>query len=166
MSRHLRRTLHVRCPISQAFAAFTDHIDLWWPRDHRRFSQSHLRLEARVGGRFYERAHTGDEVRLGEVLICDPPHRILYSWYPGALDSPTEVDVRFTEDGDLTCVEVTHSEGASELGDAWPERAVLFERGWNLVLPAFAGFAASSDIAPGRVDEPKGRETRQEDEIR
>lgn len=166
MSQHLRRTLHVRCPVSQAFAAFTEQIDLWWPRGHRRFPQSRLRLEARVGGRFYERAHTGEEVRLGEVLVCDPPNRILYSWYPGASDSPTEVDVRFTEDGDLTCVEVTHSEGASGLGDAWPDRAVLFERGWNSVLPAFAGFAASSDVAPGRVRGPQGRKTPPEKQIR
>ena len=144
MTRQLQRTVQVRCPVSQAFIAFTEQINLWWPRGHRRFAQSELRLEARVGGRFYERSQAGEEVRLGEVLVCDPPNRIVYSWYPGAIDNPTRVDVRFVGEGTLTRVEVTHGEGASGLGDAWPERALLFERGWSLVLPAFAEFVAAS----------------------
>lgn len=144
MNRELRRTIRVRCPVAQAFAAFTEHVDLWWPRGHRRFDGSQLRLEAQVGGRFYERAPAGDEVRLGEVLLCDPPNRILYSWYPGAAGEPSEVDIRFVDEGAQTRVEVIHSEGPGGLGDAWPERAVLFERGWSAVLPALASFVAMS----------------------
>ena len=142
MSRNLQRIIHVRCPVSQAFAAFTEQIDLWWPRGHRRFAESRLQLEARVGGRFTERAAAGDEVRLGEVLVCEPPNHICYSWHPGAVDAPTRVDVRFIDEGDRTRVEVTHSEGTADMGDAWPGRAALFQRGWDLVLPSYADFAA------------------------
>ena len=157
MNRQLYRTVHVRCPIARAFDAFTKQIDLWWPRSHRRFAQSRLWLEARVGGRFYEREPGGDEVRLGEVLVFDPPNRIVYSWYPGATDGPTEVDVRFAEEGNLTRVEVVHREGDSGLGEAWPERVVLFERGWGRVLPAFAGFAAAPPTNPTNPSDDGGQ---------
>lgn len=140
MSEPLRRTVRVRCPVAHAFDVFTARLDLWWPPKHRRFAASELFLEARVGGRFFERSSTGEEARLGEVVRCEPPHRITYSWYPGALAGPTEVDVRFTEDGEHTLVEVTHSEGNSQLGDAWPQRVELFGRAWGHVLPAFAAF--------------------------
>lgn len=143
MSEPLRRTVRVRCPLAHAFDVFTSRLDLWWPPKHRRFAASRLFLEAREGGRFFERSASGEEVRLGEVLRCEPPHRITYSWYPGAVQGPTEVDVRFTEDGEHTVVEVIHSEGQSALGEAWPQRVELFGRAWAHVLPAFAGFLQS-----------------------
>lgn len=140
MSGPLHRRVQVRCPVSHAFDVFTARLDLWWPPKHRRFSASHLFLEARVGGRFFERSDNGEEARLGEVIRCEPPHRITYTWYPGAISGPTEVDVRFTDAGEHTVVEVTHSEGQSELGGAWPQRAEVFSRAWAHVLPAFADF--------------------------
>lgn len=140
MSEPLRRTVRVRCPVSHAFEVFTARLDLWWPPGHRRFGTSQLFLEARVGGRFFERSATGEEARLGEVIRCEPPHRITYTWYPGAISGPTEVDVRFTDEGAHTVVEVTHSEGQSQLGDAWPQRVTLFGRAWGHVLPAFVDF--------------------------
>jgi uncharacterized protein YndB with AHSA1/START domain len=130
----------VRCPAAHAFDVFTSRLDLWWPPKHRRFSASRLCLEARVGGRFFERSESGEEATLGEVLRCEPPHRLTYTWYPGAVRGPTEVDVRFTDAGDATVVEVTHSEGPSQLGDAWPQRVELFGRAWAHVLPAFVDF--------------------------
>lgn len=140
MSEPLRRTVRVRVPVAHAFDTFTSRLDLWWPPGHRRFKASRLFLEARVGGRFFERSDTGEEARLGEVLHCEPPHRITYTWFPGALTAPTEVDVRFTEHGEHTVVEVTHAEGRSGLGEAWPQRVELFGRAWAHVLPAFARF--------------------------
>ena len=98
-------------------------------------------LEARAGGRFLERTASGEEVKLGEVLACDPPNWIRYSWYPGSLGIPTQVEVRFTAEGGLTRVDVVHAEADSGLGEAWADRAVLFERGWGLILPAFAAYA-------------------------
>lgn len=138
MAEPLFRNVRVRCSVEHAFATFTQKVELWWPRGHRRFERSELHLESAVGGRFFERADSGEEHELGRVLLCEPPHRISYTWRPGAITKPTLVEVSFAQRGDETLVEVRHSEGDSELGEAWPTRVVLFERGWQHVLTAFA----------------------------
>ena len=137
MAEPLERTLRVECPVDHAFVVFTEHVDSWWPRSHRRFDESRLILEPEVGGRFVEVAKDGREARLGEVLLYERPHRIRYTWFPGAINHPTQVDVSFTQDGAETVVRVVHSEGESALGEAWPERVQLFVRGWTHVLAAF-----------------------------
>jgi uncharacterized protein YndB with AHSA1/START domain len=139
----VRKTVRVRCSVARAFEVFTGRIDLWWPSGHRRYQGSQLCLEAVAGGRFFERSKDGQEAKLGKVVACEAPHRISYTWYPGAFQKPTHVDVTFVQDGEETIVNVVHSEGESALGDAWPERAALFTRGWEKVLPAFAALAES-----------------------
>lgn len=138
MSEPLERSIEVRCPVEHAFAVFSEHIDTWWPPSHRRFADSRLVLEGHVGGRFYERAASGAEIELGEVLDWEPPERLRYSWWPGADERPTEVEIRFRARGAITVVEVTHREADSGLGAKWPERVKKFEGGWGAVLPAFA----------------------------
>lgn len=141
MTDALRKSIRVRCSIEHAFNTFTSKIDQWWPPGHRRFDGSRLCLEAVVGGRFFERATNGEESRLGDVLACEAPHKISYTWYPGAVSEPTLVEVRFTTDGEATVVNIVHSAANSALGELWPERVALFTRGWTLVLGAFSIFA-------------------------
>jgi hypothetical protein len=138
MSSPLVRQIEVRCSTDHAFEVFTQRVHLWWPPGHRKHADSRMVIEGRVGGRFFERTPSGNESELGTVLLWEPPQRVRYSWWPGANAKPTEVDVVFRAAGDVTRVEVTHSEGASGLGELWPERVKLFERGWGAVLPAFA----------------------------
>jgi hypothetical protein len=104
-------------------------------------------MEAGVGGRFYQRDETGEEARLGEVTRWDPPARVTYTWYPGAIEGPTEVDVQFSRDGEHTLVDVTHAEGDSQMGTAWTGRAKKFDRAWDDVLPAFAEFVTTEQGA-------------------
>lgn len=141
----LERRIEVRCSVEHAFEVFTRRIDMWWPPSHKRFADSRLVLEAREGGRFYERAASGSESELGEVLSWEPPLRVRYSWWPGADDKPTEVEVMFRAEGDVTVVEVTHREGDAGLGDRWPERVKKFEKGWSAVLTAFRARIESED---------------------
>jgi uncharacterized protein YndB with AHSA1/START domain len=150
VAESLERVLRVHCSLEHAFAVFTQGVDLWWPRGHRRDEDSRLVLEPEVGGRFLERAASGEERELGRVLLCDPPHRISYTWHPGAVTGPTRVDVSFAEDGADTVVRVVHSEGDAAVGDAWPERAALFARGWDLVLPSYAARATRGRDGAGR----------------
>ena len=138
MKAPLVRTVRVACSIEQAFNVFTGKIDLWWPPGHRRFKESTMILEAREGGKFLERSSDGQEALLGEVLYSSPPDQITYTWYPGAFTDPTRVDIHFSDMGDHTLVEVTHSEGSSNLGELWLERVEIFGRSWNQVLEAFA----------------------------
>jgi uncharacterized protein YndB with AHSA1/START domain len=146
MSRPLQRSIRVRCSLTHAFATFTGKLDLWWPPSHRRFSNSRLVLESKVGGRFIERSASGDEANLGEVLLWDPPHRLSYSWFPGAIEQPTRVDVFFVDQGDETLVEIVHSEAESGLGEAWPERVGLFDRAWTQVLSTLERFVMEAPV--------------------
>ena len=144
MTEPIRRTAHVSCAVEQAFEIFTAQIDRWWPPGHRRFPESVLVLEARDGGKFFEKSSRGEEALLGEVVQCNPPHSISYTWYPGALTGPTLVEITFSPDEAGTLVQVTHSEGSAQLGDVWPERAAIFTRAWSQVLPAYAEYAGTA----------------------
>jgi uncharacterized protein YndB with AHSA1/START domain len=144
MNEPVRKVVRVECGVEHAFDVFTSRIDLWWPRSHRRFEDSVMLLEPAVGGRFAERTPAGEEVRMGEVVRCEPPHAISYTWYPGAIKDPTTVDVHFLDNGDHTVVEVTHSEGHSGLGDAWPQRARAFAKNWAAVLAAYGSIVSGA----------------------
>lgn len=151
MSEPIERKVQVRCSLAHAFAVFTDRIDLWWPPGHRKAADSKIELEPKIGGRFVERNPSGDDRVLGHVVVFEPPHRLTYTWVPGAVSEPTSVEVRFSDQGDHTLVEVTHSEGDAAMGAAWPHRVKIFTNAWTEVLgrlvefiesEAFAGFAA------------------------
>jgi uncharacterized protein YndB with AHSA1/START domain len=150
MNEPIRKVVRVRCGVEHAFDVFTARIDLWWPASHRRFPRSVMMLDPAVGGRFAERSPAGEEVLLGEVIRCEPPRAISYTWYPGAIAEPTVVDVRFTDEGDHTIVEVTHSEAQSGLGDAWPQRAKRFLGNWDEVLAAFVELVTEKAESSGR----------------
>ena len=94
-----------------AFEVFTEELDLWWrhgPRHRTQGARSMLRMEAGVGGRLLE--YGGIEpVVLGEVLVWDPPRRLLLKWRRGHDDAPaTEVEVRFVAEGAATRVTIEH----------------------------------------------------------
>lgn len=137
MSEPLVRTVRVGCGVEHAWRTFTTQVDMWWPRGHRRFASSTLAFERSVGGRFLERAADGQEALLGEVQTWDPPGRLVYTWYPGAISEPTTVEITFAPDATGTVVTVVHSEGAAALGDAWSSRVTRFVAGWTAVLAAF-----------------------------
>ena len=90
-----------------------------------------------------ERAEDGEEALLGEVLTWGPPDLLVYTWYPGAIKRPTEVEVRFVTVGNKTQVNICHSEGSSALGEQWHPRAKIFSSSWDAVLAAYAGAAES-----------------------
>lgn len=138
MNTPVIRSVYVHCEVEHAFDVFTTQLDVWWPPGHRRFENSTLSLEAREGGQFVERSNDGNEVLLGNVLRCERPHSIAYTWYPGAVNEPTLVEISFTPEKNGTLVEVVHSEGSSELGDLWSKRAAIFSKSWDEVLPAYA----------------------------
>ena len=148
MSRSIVRTIEVHCSQLHAFEVFTTKVDLWWPVGHRNFDQSVLRFAREVGGRFLERSSTGEEVELGKILGWEPPDRFAYSFHPGAIDKPTEVQVTFQSHGDHTVVTVTHAEAQSDLGDLWQGRAAGFLRAWDHVLPIFRNVAEKWNGTP------------------
>lgn len=140
----IRKQVRVRCSVEHAFEVFTRRVDDWWPRGHRRFDDSVLRLEGGVEGRLVEVSRSGEEHELGGVLAWEPPHLLRFAWRLGAPpQAPTLATIRFTEEGELTLVAVEHVEGPHALPD-WTATSALFARGWTHVLAALADQLAAA----------------------
>jgi uncharacterized protein YndB with AHSA1/START domain len=152
MNEPVVRSVRVGCTLHDAFTTFTARLDLWWPQAHRRFSGSVMVLEPWTGGGFFEKSPDGQQARLGEVTQFEPPHAFSYTWFPGAIETPTLVQVTFVQEEDEVLVTVTHSEGESGLGDEWPRRAVRFATSWAAVVPAFKSFLESEESVQQEED--------------
>jgi uncharacterized protein YndB with AHSA1/START domain len=89
----------VTVPLSpaDAFLLFTERMTEWWPLPTHSLGQdraTRVEFEPFAGGRIVEHTRDGEEHVWGEVLIAEPPHRIVFTWHPG-LDADTEVEVTF-----------------------------------------------------------------------
>lgn len=131
----------VAAPIEHAWEVFTAGIDGWWPAETHSIEPERVRaiaFEARPGGRIVERWHDGTECSWGEVEVCEPPHRLRFTWHP-YLDRPeaTEVEVTFTEVEGGTHVRLEHR-GWERLGDAGAQSRARYDGGWDFVLGRYA----------------------------
>jgi uncharacterized protein YndB with AHSA1/START domain len=116
----VRYAVSVPLPADRAFALFTEGYNSWWPGHHIGTTEmAEVVLEAREGGRYYERKVDGSECEWGKVLACDPPHRIVVAWqitthgdswaYDPDLSRASEFEVIFSEQPDgQTRVELEH----------------------------------------------------------
>ena len=136
MDEILTRTISLNCGIEHAFDVFTDKIDLWWPRGHRKHRDGALRI---TGDALIDRGPDGTEWTMADIVEIDPPSLLRLDWYPGSPGAPTAVEVRFTGNDRTTEIVVTHRP-LLETKSTWPQRVELFERGWSTVLPAFKAY--------------------------
>jgi uncharacterized protein YndB with AHSA1/START domain len=142
----VRKSLSVNATPERAFEVFTARFDSWWPRSHS-IGQSPLAeavLEPRAGGRWYGRLADGSEAEWGDVLAWDPPRRLVLAWRIGAdwtyrADLLTEVEVRFTAEGDRTRVDFEHR-GLERMGEKAAETRVALDSdgGWTGILKLYA----------------------------
>ena len=143
----IRKSITVEADPESAFRVFTDGIARWWPLEthsvHERETETVV-LEAKVGGRFYERSSSGAAAAWGEVLECDPPRLLRFTWHPGyeAGAPATEVEVRFAPDGNGTRVELEHR-GWERLGEGALEKQRGYDEGWDRVLARYAAATTS-----------------------
>ena len=141
----VRRSVVVRRTPEDAFALFTSRMATWWPLAQASYGGSRadlIFLEPWVGGRFYERFIDGDELQVGTVTSCDPPHRIVFTWTTADWSGESEVRVTFTAVPDGTRVEVEHG-GFERLGPLGADVAAKFRGGWPGVLGAYERVANS-----------------------
>jgi uncharacterized protein YndB with AHSA1/START domain len=143
----IQRSVTVNRSVEDAFRVFTEGIASWWPlerhsiegmgSDGARVPQAAV-IEPREGGRMYEVMTTGEEGYWGTVTAWEPPHRLVISWKvnPEAA-APTEIEVRFSADGDGTRVALEHR-GWERLGDRGSESRASYHEGWGHVLGRFA----------------------------
>jgi uncharacterized protein YndB with AHSA1/START domain len=149
----IRKTLVVRASQARAFAVFTDGFDSWWPRTHYVGSSPLTRvvLEPGVGGGWYSLHEDGQKRPWGEVLVWEPPGRLVLAWrvdhqFGYNPDLLTEVEVRFTDVGEgRTRVDFEHRDlerfGDSEAAQKTRES---MDGGWGMILGRFVE-AAETD---------------------
>jgi uncharacterized protein YndB with AHSA1/START domain len=148
----LRFTLVVSCPPEHAFLVWTAKASHWWPRSHTVTAEPGLEIvfQPRVGGRIYERIGVGTEIEWGQVTAWEPPRRLSYLWHIRAdRADATEVDIRFTDQGDSTTrVDIEHHgwERLGKRGLRWREVNTM---GWNGVLPDYLRACSQPELSPG-----------------
>ena len=130
--------IEIAAPAQRVFKALSDAGELkqWFsgPECPAKF----WKMDARVGGRYSYATEKGSIVVngvsefecQGEILACDPPRLLVYTWIANWHDTPgarTVVRWELTEKGSGTHVRVTHS-GLTNLPVArkdyaggWPE---------------------------------------------
>jgi uncharacterized protein YndB with AHSA1/START domain len=149
----VEKTVTVKCSVEHAFSVFTDRIGDWWPLHERSISAQDdgtgapetVVLESGVGGRLFERTAAGEELEWGIVLAWEPPHRVVLEWRPSRTPTtPTEVEVRFTAEGESTRVDLEHR-GWERLDPARArESRGNYDRGWVIVVKAYTEAASAS----------------------
>ena len=149
----IRKTLLVKAPQAKAFDVFTAGFGRWWPPTHY-IGDSPLKLavlEPGVGGRWYGLHEDGIERPWGEVLVWEPPARLVLAWRidhsfgydPNLL---TEVEVQFVDLGDgRTQVEFEHRD-LERFGDTPQADATRtsMDGGWGMILGRFVEAAEAA----------------------
>ncbi len=133
----INKTVMVQASVENAFETFTRGIGSWWPTEsHRLFDESSVIFEEREGGRVYERSADGEEGDWADVIAWEPPRHFLLRWRVNPNRGPTELDVRFTAEGDGTRIDLEHR--------GWddPEGRANYQTGWD---PVFAAYAHALD---------------------
>jgi uncharacterized protein YndB with AHSA1/START domain len=144
----VRRSVTVKVPAERAFRAFTEEIGTWWPlAEGFAFAGDRYQdmfLEGQEGGRIYELSRDGREYPIGTVTAYDPPIRVVFTWGEGTEEwaGHTEVEVRFTEEGGATRVDLEHR-GFEQIGPAAEETHGTYATGWAAVLDRYRLHAAA-----------------------
>jgi hypothetical protein len=141
----VRKTVHVKAPISHAFDVFTSGLTRWWPHTHGVGKKpiAKVVMEPKLGGRWLEICEDGTETTVAAITLWEPPHRFVMLWQINAKWQPdaamkSEVDVRFVADGaEATHVELLHHkfETMGAEGGASMRRDV--DGGWPGLLQRF-----------------------------
>ena len=152
----IMRTITVRCSAERAFRVFTEEMTTWWPLEtHSRaldedknVKAEKVVFEGREGDRVYEVMSDGAEGNWATVLAWDPPHRVVLAWKPNdrPAEQHTELEVRFSPDGDGTRVDLEHL-GWERLGPDAEEAREGYASGWPRVFDELYAAAANGDAA-------------------
>ena len=130
----IRKLIKVERSPATAFKVFCEEIGQWWPKGPSFGGKdlADMRIEGRVGGRFYERYIDGTEYDIGQVTAYQPPSLVAFTWRAPSWDGTTQVEVRFLADGNGTRVELEHS--------GWEHDAKMrdsrkgYDGGWDVML--------------------------------
>jgi uncharacterized protein YndB with AHSA1/START domain len=140
MTKAIRREILIPQPREQVWRALTESATLaeWmFPND----------FEPRIGHQFTFRVPPNPKVGFDglvvrcEVLECEPPSRLAFSWSAGGPVENTRVSFLLEADDHGTRVHFEHS--GFDMAQPWAEQAVRgAESGWAGMLKRLAGVVA------------------------
>lgn len=144
----VRKRVRVARSVEDAFRLFVEDFATWWPVElHSRVADEQygtgvtlerVVFEQRAGGRIYEVTSAGDEGMWAEVLVYDPPRRLVLAWKPNDRpEPPTEVEITFDPEVDGTIVSLEHR-GWERLGERAERARDGYARGWSIPFERFA----------------------------
>jgi uncharacterized protein YndB with AHSA1/START domain len=146
----------VDAPIERAFQVFTQDFGRFKPAEHNLLGAeiAETVFEARVGGHLYDRGVDGSECRWANVLVYEPPSRVVLSWnispHWQIETDPAKVsewEVRFVaETSERTRVEIEHR-NLDRHGDGWEgvRDGVDGDQGWPLYLRGYGAVIAKTN---------------------
>ena len=145
----VRRQIVVNAPLDKAFAVFTDRFGDFKPPEHNLLAVpiAQTVFEPKVGGHIYDRGTDGSECRWAQILVYDPPNRVVFSWDIGPTwqiesdpEHTSEVEVTFTAETDeRTRVQLEHRH-IDRHGPGWESvrDGIGHDQGWPLYLDRYA----------------------------
>jgi DNA-binding transcriptional ArsR family regulator len=145
----VRKSVTVALSIDRAYALFTERISSWWPFKTKSIGAERAEsvvLEGRAGGRLYEELTGGGQALWGEVLVWDPPRRLVLSWRVNADDPSTVIEVNFIESQSGTNVELEHRGWENYRTDG-SEHAASYDAGWESIFGTCYRDAAAAEAA-------------------
>jgi len=139
------QSVTVGVPPARAFELFTRRIGDWWERGKSIAAnpQAEVVMEPGVGGRLFERDADGAETLWGDVLVWDPPRRLVFAWRITAEfkydpDFETEVELRFdAADDGSTLVSLEHR-NLERYGPSAERMSQRLAGGWPSLLRHYA----------------------------
>jgi uncharacterized protein YndB with AHSA1/START domain len=91
-------------------------------------------VEARLGGRLFERTKDGREIVWGRVTVWEPPHRFAYTWQVGTTEDKAQlIELTFVETAGGSRM-ILHHSGWEKLGEHAARAREGYEGGWEFVL--------------------------------
>lgn len=132
----VRKVVTVDCVVEEAFRAFTADALSWWPVESHSIHETvrEIVFEGEVGGEVYEVSTDGEKGHWATVTAWEPPGRIVLAWnILNREGEQTEVEVRFTPEGQGTRVELEHR-GWEALAEDRAEKRASYDTGWDFVL--------------------------------
>lgn len=128
----VRKSIVVAAPVEKAWEVFTERIGTWWPFAGHSLGGDETETAVIAPDRIFERWKDGSEHTWGRMLVWDPPRRLRFTWevHPAG---QTEVELRFTPEGDGTRVELEHRSWEA-LGERAEAVRGSYDTGWGVVL--------------------------------
>lgn len=154
------KTVTVAASQERAFQVYTERFGGWWPKEHHigAVEMATCRFEPRPGGRWYETGVDGSECDWGQVLVWEPPRRVVHTWqlqgdfqHDPDPAKASEVEIRFIPEGpNRTRVELEHRHFDRHGSDAEAvRRGVSSPNGYEYCLARFAAAVDAGATEPG-----------------